>query len=211
MDGVIVDGETIQSKSLEILLRKYGKKPKYNKNGLVHTVGIAGDQSYKEFIKNYHLKEPIETLRKERRKIFVKLIGKKLKPIPGFNELISRFKKSGFKMALASNRFIDHVFIMVKNLGADSYFDVIHGPSDGANIKLKPEPDIYLEVAKKLKIFPQQCVVLEDSEYGVIAGYAAGMKVIAIPTRYTKHQNFQKADKIVKSLSDITIPMINSL
>jgi beta-phosphoglucomutase-like phosphatase (HAD superfamily) len=47
--------------------------------------------------------------------------------------------------------------------------------------------------------------VIEDSESGVIAAKAAGMKVIAVPNRYTKHQDFSKADKIVKSLSEITI------
>jgi beta-phosphoglucomutase-like phosphatase (HAD superfamily) len=53
--------------------------------------------------------------------------------------------------------------------------------------------------------------VIEDSGAGVIAGKSAGMKVIAIPNKYTKHQDFAKADKIVNSLSEITMSVLESL
>jgi len=44
-----------------------------------------------------------------------------------------------------------------------------------------------------------------------LAGNKAGMEVIAVPNKYTKHHDFSKADKVVKSLSDITISMLNNL
>lgn len=45
----------------------------------------------------------------------------------------------------------------------------------------KPEPDIFLEAAKKLGQEPKDCVVIEDSISGVLAGKAAGGYVIYIP------------------------------
>src|SRR5207244_841465 len=45
----------------------------------------------------------------------------------------------------------------------------------------KPAPDIYLRAAACLACSPDECVVLEDSRYGVRAGVAAGMAVILVP------------------------------
>ena len=45
----------------------------------------------------------------------------------------------------------------------------------------KPEPDIYLEAARRVHAPPEACVVLEDSEPGVLAALAAGMRPIMVP------------------------------
>ena len=47
----------------------------------------------------------------------------------------------------------------------------------------KPAPDVYLEAARRLDVDHQACVVVEDSENGILAGLAAGMHVVAIPNR----------------------------
>ena len=58
---------------------------------------------------------------------------------------------------------------------------------------------------------PNLCVALEDTEIGLISGKTAGMKVIAIPNKYTKNQDFSRADMIVGKLSDVTTPLLLSL
>lgn len=45
----------------------------------------------------------------------------------------------------------------------------------------KPFPDIYLEGAKRLRVPPQECLVLEDSHNGIRAAHAAGMIPVMIP------------------------------
>jgi len=55
------------------------------------------------------------------------------------------------------------------------------------------------------------CVVIEDSGSGVSAAHRAGMKIIAVPNKYTSQQDFSKADKIVKSLKQITPDLLFSL
>lgn len=209
MDGVIFDGEPIQSKSLEMLIRQYGKDPIFGKHGLIHPVGPAGDDVYIKIMKKHDIKDDIESFRNKRRKIYVKLLEKKLKPLPGFLELTKKFRKEGLKIALASNRTIEHVLIIIKNLGAEDLFDVITGPSN--SIRRKPEPDISLETARSLGINPKHCLVLEDSETGVEAAYRAKMKVIAIPNKFTKHQDFSQAERVVNSLRDIDPELIKKV
>lgn len=45
----------------------------------------------------------------------------------------------------------------------------------------KPEPDIYLEAARRLAVEPQHCVAFEDSDLGLEAALAAGMRAVAVP------------------------------
>ena len=53
MDGLIIDSEPIESESLEILLKRYKKTPVYNKEGLIHTVGVnEGYETLKEKYKH---------------------------------------------------------------------------------------------------------------------------------------------------------------
>ena len=47
----------------------------------------------------------------------------------------------------------------------------------------KPAPDVYLEVARRLGVDPEQCAAVEDSANGLRAAAAAGMQVVAIPNR----------------------------
>jgi beta-phosphoglucomutase-like phosphatase (HAD superfamily) len=49
----------------------------------------------------------------------------------------------------------------------------------------KPDPEIDLLVAKKLGVPPEEFLIIEDSRAGVEAAVAAGMGVVAVPTRMT--------------------------
>jgi len=82
----------------------------------------------------------------------------------------------------------------------------------GENVlKNKPAPDIYLKCAEELKISPVSCVVVEDSETGVQSAKSANMKCIAIPNRYTKDQDFSKADKSLNNIQKINVELINNV
>lgn len=209
MDGLIADTESIESKALEKLLQEYGKTPRYYGNGLIHVVGLAGDQTWVDLKTSYGINDDIALLRQRKRDIFEEIIKKGVKPFDGFFALLDELKKNKFRLALASNRVIHHIYLILKELHVKEYFDVIVGPSEKR--KHKPHPDIYLETAKLLKVKPQECLALEDTEYGIHSANSAGMKVIAIPNRYTKDHDFSKADKVVKSLQSVTMELISSL
>jgi len=117
MDGVIINSEPIHSRSLEILLKEYGKTPIYNKQGLIHTVGVAGDENYIKILEKHGIKEEVSIFKEKRRKIFVKLLkSKKLNSMTGFQQLVSWLKKANLKIALATNRRLDHVEIILERL-----------------------------------------------------------------------------------------------
>ncbi len=66
----------------------------------------------------------------------------------------------------------------------------------------KPAPDAYLLAAKRLRVHPADCVVVEDAPTGIQAGKSAGMKVIGIASSHSKEE-LQQADVVVQQLADI--------
>jgi HAD superfamily hydrolase (TIGR01509 family) len=209
MDGLIVDTETIHSHAAEKLLKTYGKQPQYLPNGLLHIIGESGDRENNRFINLYELPIDSAQLRNQRRAFFEDLIEEKLTPLPGFMHLLKLLHKQKYKIALASNRYEKHIHMILDNLEVTEYFDVIVGPNDER--RHKPHPDIYLHTVEKLNVKPDECIVLEDSEPGILAAKAANMKVIAIPNQYTAEQDLTKADIILDSLDKVNVNLIESL
>lgn len=208
MDGLIVDSEPIQSKGFELLLREYNKKPIYHANGLIQIVGIP-DNSVQMKIK-YNIDEKIEIIKQKRQRFYQKVLKSKvIKSMPGLNYLLKFLKQNNFKIAVATSSFFEDINVIFSKLKLFPYFDVLVSCEDV--VKKKPAPDIYLKAAKRLNIKPAECLVLEDSETGVSAGKNAGMKVIAVPNKFTKNHDFSKADLIVKSLNNIDWKIISTI
>lgn len=208
MDGLMVNTEPIQSKGFELLLREYGKKPIHHSNGLVHSVGKTG--SCAELKIQYHINEDLDILKQKRQQYYQKVLRTEdIKPMPGLFQLLKLLKQNNFKIAVGTLSFLEDINVIFTKLKILSYFDVFVTCEDVENGK--PAPDVYLKVAERLNFKPIEFIVLEDSESGVSAGKSAGMKVIAVPNKYTKDHDFSKADLIVSSLAEINLEVIDKL
>ncbi len=75
--------------------------------------------------------------------------------------------------------------------------------------KGKPEPDVYLEAAKRLGVNPANCLCLEDSGNGILAGKAAGMRVVAVPDERfpPSAEKLAEADIVLHTLEDFTLAL----
>lgn len=76
----------------------------------------------------------------------------------------------------------------------------------------KPAPDIFLLCAERLKATPRECVVLEDSEAGIRAAHAAGMRAIMVPDLVEPTEEIRAlAWRVCGSLDDVrTMEWVNS-
>ena len=122
--------------------------------------------------------------------------------MPGAHKLIKELKEAGVKIAIASSSIPKDIERVLKQLELFDEFDVIVSGTEVA--RSKPAPDVFLEAARQLAMEPSSCVVLEDAEAGVKAGNAAGMKVVAVPNQFTAHNDFSLADKVIKSLEELS-------
>jgi HAD superfamily hydrolase (TIGR01509 family) len=69
----------------------------------------------------------------------------------------------------------------------------------------KPAPDVYLEAARRLDVDPSRCAAVEDSHNGILAGRAAGMRVIAVPNAGfpPRDEALAAADVVLPSLAEL--------
>ncbi len=106
----------------------------------------------------------------------------RLKTVPlksGLIELLDALETLGLRKAVGTSS--PHALARLKlgTYGLLPRFEHIVGGDQVSHAK--PAPDIFLAVAEKIGVEPAQCVVLEDSENGVRAAHAAGMRPIMIP------------------------------
>ena len=89
----------------------------------------------------------------------------------GFLTFNKRAKDAGLKVAVGSSsknaiRIIDKLDLVLE----------FHAIVDGSMTdKSKPEPDIFLLAAEKLRVKPEECLVIEDAQAGLTAAKKAGM------------------------------------
>ncbi|MEA1972845.1 MAG: HAD family phosphatase [Candidatus Cloacimonadota bacterium] len=106
---------------------------------------------------------------------------------PGVLDLLKFLKSKNIKIGIGSSNSLFLVKAALKNNNVLSYFDAFATGEE--EVRGKPFPDIFLNVAKRLDIKPEDCIVVEDVLEGVIAAKNANMYVFAI---YDKHSQKQK-------------------
>jgi HAD superfamily hydrolase (TIGR01509 family) len=128
-------------------------------------------------------------------------LSDEIKLFAGAAELLETLK-SKVKLGLASmnnRRVIDH---LLKTTGTKRFFDAVLTAEEAS--KPKPNPEVFLKCALKLETKPEDCVVVEDSIFGVEAAKAGRMGCIAVLTGVYSRNELKKAkpDLIVDSLRE---------
>lgn len=122
---------------------------------------------------------------------------------PGIRRLIQESRESGVKLAIATTSSVGSVMTLLQTaLDANSpdWFELI-AAGDIVPAK-KPAPDIYLHVIRELKLDPETCLVLEDSQPGLRSATAAGLKTVVTWNDYTRGQEFRSAALVIDGLGD---------
>lgn len=122
-------------------------------------------------------------------------------PMPGAKSLLEFVAASQMKQAIGSGASMDWINITVDRFGWRDHFDELISV-EHVNHRGKPEPDVYLHVADVLGVKPEECLVFEDAENGVVSAKRAGMKCIAVPDERWSYGDFSQADLRVDSLED---------
>ena len=120
----------------------------------------------------------------------------------GLVELLEYLKANNYKTIVATSSGRARVDEILKNADLTKYFDdticgdeVTHG---------KPHPEIFLTACQKLDVKPEEALVLEDSEAGILAAYDGRIDVICVPDmKYPEPQFVEKVTKIVDSLDEV--------
>jgi beta-phosphoglucomutase len=131
-------------------------------------------------------------------------LSSQVKLFSGVTELLEALRGK-IKMGLASMNNLSVIAHMVNANGLEKYFDVILTAE--SILRSKPDPEIFLKTAFKLKTRPEECVVFEDSIFGVKAAKSANMGCVAVTTGVyvTRELEVERPDLVVKTLNDSRI------
>jgi beta-phosphoglucomutase len=166
-------------------------------------IGIGAAETFREILQSAKRQVNeglVERLVERKSQLEIELTSQ-IKLFPGARSLLEALRGK-LKVGLASmnNRSIIMHLVEANNL--TKYFETT---LTAESISLsKPNPEIFLKTAEKLKTNPELCVVLEDSIFGVKAAKSGGMGCIAVTTGVYSRAELEreKADLVVDSLTD---------
>jgi HAD superfamily hydrolase (TIGR01509 family) len=200
-DGTLADTRNVIIKSFQHTLKEV--KCEVSDEFIEKRIGIGPINIFKDALKSSNItfeKKIINKLVEKKINFHIELT-KKIKLFEGATELLGALRKK-VKLALAtmSNRRI--IDTLLKEKKVKKYFNIVISFNDVQ--KPKPDPEIFLKSAAKLNCQPKNCLVIEDSKFGVIAAKKANMKCIAITSgAYSKMElEKERADLIVNSLKE---------
>jgi beta-phosphoglucomutase len=160
------------------------------------------------FGKGHFSKEQADKIALEKEKRYQEVFLPHLELIAGLPSFLERAKADQIQMAIGSAAIPFNIDFVLDNLSIRHYFDTIVSANDV--IVSKPDPEVFLKAAKRLKVAPEACLVFEDAPKGVEAALHAGMKCIAITTMHTKEE-FNNSPNILHYVSDYTDPSLDEL
>ncbi|CAG1018482.1 phosphoglycolate phosphatase [Burkholderiaceae bacterium] len=144
----------------------------------------------------------------EKETLYREIAAQSLELIAGFEALRAAARERGMKLAICTASTPENMALAFERFGLDAQMDTVVSPADG--LRGKPEPDIFLEAARRLGVPPAECVVFEDAPLGIEAARRAGMPAVALTTTLPAAE-FTAHDNIVAVAADLTTIDLDTL
>jgi len=184
----------------------------YFSQELFNIQGNANRLRY-ELKQKFHLpKVEIESIIKEfevlKKELYITKYLPSLKLREGVLEFISYVKDASLLMAIVSTSYESQIRALLSNQLADYYssFYPILGKESGQ--KTGNHGVLYEKCLTQLKLSPQECLVIEDSEIGSKAAIKAGIPTLITYNDYTEKENFEGAALVVASLKQLNFEQV---
>ena len=196
MDGVLIDTHGLFFKTQSTFLEKYGipSTPGDIKNYLKKP--LADNISHWKTKYNFPMNE--DAYRKLYFAEELRLL-KKQGPDSHLVKLLQELEKNNTPRGIGTGSKRLRAKEMLHAAGLRKYFPVLVAEEDVHKLA----SDVFLEVARRIGISPQRCIVFEDSSSGVLAAKNANMKVIGYLNKYNSLQDLKGSDLIIASFMEV--------
>ncbi|NQX80902.1 MAG: HAD-IA family hydrolase [Flavobacteriaceae bacterium] len=201
MDGVIVNTEPLHSKAYFKVFNELNLD--ISQEMYSTFMGASTINTFNKIKEYFDIKEEASDLVLRKRDAFVSLFEKdlELSLIDGVEDIIKYVYSKNIVMVLASSASMDTINRVFKRFGLDKYFvDKLSG-SDLENSK--PHPEIFENAAKVSGIDKRNCIVIEDSDNGILAANRAGIYCVAYKGEEGGIQTLATADMVISSYEEL--------
>ncbi|MDD6467123.1 MAG: HAD family phosphatase [Erysipelotrichaceae bacterium] len=199
MDGIIIDSEPCYIEHLiqifahfgitvtkdELISIAGGTRKHYNAAINPRIENIVSREEFDAYTNQYYLENPVP---------YCQIV------FPHLVEILEWIKSKGYRIALASSSYQYEIAQVLDETQLHEYFEFIL--SGDMFKEAKPNPDIYLTCIDKLGLSADECIAIEDSEYGISAAKGANLTCIAREDKRFGYNQTQ-ADYLIQDLMDI--------
>jgi HAD superfamily hydrolase (TIGR01509 family) len=201
LDGVIVDSEHVWDAARESLARERGGR--WHEGAQQDMMGMSSVEWSRYMHDVIGLKDPPEEISAEVVRRLEATYREELPLIDGATEAVARLAER-WPLAVASSSNRPIIDLVLGLSGLDRYFRATVSSEEVP--RGKPDPDVYLEAARRLGADPESSAAVEDSGNGILSARAAGMRVVAIPNpRFPPGEEaLAAADVVILSIGELT-------
>ncbi|MFC5721549.1 HAD family hydrolase [Streptomyces gamaensis] len=178
LDGTLVDSEPNYYEAGRRVLLRYGV-PGFSWEEHERFIGIGTRETLEVLRREHGIAAPVDELLAAKNREYLALAGAHTEVFPRMRAFVDLLHGSGVPMAVASGSSRAAIDAVLAATGLGGRISAVVSAEEVAGGK--PEPDVFLEAARRLGVAPERCVVVEDSAPGVQAARRAGMRCIAVP------------------------------
>ena len=200
MDGVLIDSQPLHFQIDREVLKTAGASP--NAADVERRAGMIHRERWAAYKQDFSLSLAVDDLIGMNLKALMETFEKAdLHPVHGVVKLLRLLKDSGIQTVVASSSAMPLIGLILDRLCITEYFDAVITAEDVQNGK--PAPDVFLKAAQTIGCRPDNCTVIEDSSFGILAAKRAHMFCIAYDNPTSGKQDLSAADRIIRSFQEI--------
>jgi beta-phosphoglucomutase len=185
MDGVLIDSGAHHRSAWRALLDELGVQPAEAEFWRL-TIGRPAEEAVPLLLGRPMPSSEARRLALRKRDLYAGFAARGLLSVPGVAEFVQTLVRLGVPRAVGTSASRGDVENLLGALALRRHFEIIVTAED---VRFgKPDPEVYLECARRLGSPPGVCLVFEDSLVGVQAARRAGMRAIGVTTAHTAEE-----------------------
>ncbi|MEU2789855.1 HAD family phosphatase [Streptomyces sp. NPDC007100] len=178
LDGTLVDSEPNYYEAGRRVLAEHGVTG-FTWEHHTRFIGIGTRETLEVLKREHGIDTPLDELLACMNRHYLELAQAHTEVFPEMRAFVELLHAAGHPLAVASGSSRPAIEAVLTGTGLEARLTVLVSAEEVG--RGKPEPDVFLEAARRLGAAPDRCVVLEDAPPGAEAARRAGMRCIAIP------------------------------
>jgi beta-phosphoglucomutase len=210
VDGTLVDTAELHFRAWLELCRDLGHD--FTRAEFAATFGRRNPEIIRELFGDRFDDSTIADLGDRKEELYRAAARPGVSLLPGARELLEGLHAARFRQAIGSSAPRANIDLILGLTDSARFFDAITSAENTS--RGKPDPQVFLDAARKLGVTPGRCVVMEDAVAGVQAAKAGGMKCVGV-TFVGHHADAALsgagADLVVKTLAEVSVEDVRRL
>lgn len=201
MDGVLIDSGAHHRHAWRALLAELGTEPADPEHWRL-TIGRPSEEAIPLLLGRRLSGAEARRLARRKRDLYQERAQAGMEPVAGVPEFLESLARQGVPRAVGTSASRWDAERLLDDLGLLRHFEVVVTADDV--MRGKPDPEVWTQAARRLRVAPATCVVFEDALVGVQAARSANMRAVGVTTAHTDAE-------LLAAGADLTVPDFQGL